>query len=213
MGELARPAATREHAPRRIDDTGHRLSSYPQLEAGKPPCGNAWPRHRVVPGPVALTDSILRRGLQAAKPVLDRFGIVAGPLRNLLCARRLLTVDRSGEDVRRFLRDPGNATRLFGPTASLDERPRPGGPAIRWQLDGRGEATGVARPGPYGSTEILVDVRMWRATSAGRPSYADNASVIALRAVHRAKSLLETGEVPVLVGNPTTRERPDPYGD
>jgi hypothetical protein len=58
-----------------------------------------------------------------------------------------------------------------------------------------------------------MQVHLEKLTEGSRPRYADNAGVIAIRALHRAKSFLETGEVPSLRDNPAARSAPDPYGD
>lgn len=160
---------------------------------------------------MTMTDTLVRTALDRAKPLLDRFGIIASPIRALLDARRALTIGRPVDAVRGVLGDPATARALFGRPAELDQHSSGDGPFV-WWLEG-GQASAALSPGPEGTTEVLMEVRLDKLTEGTRPRYADNAGVIAVRALHRAKSLIETGEIPTLAGNPAARAEPDPYGD
>jgi hypothetical protein len=153
---------------------------------------------------------LLRTAVERAKPLLDRFGVLAAPIRDLAEARRTITVDRPPQEVGEFLRDGDRSPVVFARSAVLEDHQedRP----VRWRLDG-GWASADLRPGPAGASELVLVVGLDRLTDGGRPRYAQNAGVVALRALHRIKSLIETGEAPTLAANPAGRAEPDPYGD
>jgi hypothetical protein len=156
------------------------------------------------------SDTILREALRRSQSVLGRFGVVAAPARDAYDARRVLTVDRPAEEVEKVLADPSRSEAMFGPGAALS-----GVGAARGQefalVDG-GRAVVELRPGPGGSTEVVVEVHVESVTD-GRPRYGRTAAVVALRAAHRVRSLTECGEVASLASNPAGRDAPDPYGD
>lgn len=154
---------------------------------------------------MAATDRLLRAGMDAAKPVLNRFGILAAPARDALAARRVITIERPSEQVHQLLGDENVAATAFGAGTTAEGSP------LTWRLRDRGQATARVRPTGEG-TELVVEVHL-RPLAEGRPRYADNAGVIATRAAHRVKSLIETGEIPRLTNNPAGRDRPDPYGE
>jgi hypothetical protein len=162
---------------------------------------------------MTLTDTLLRRGIETAKPLLDRFGILASPIRGLVDARRVLTVDRPMDSVRAVLLDPAQAPVIFGGPAAVEGEGAGGDRSVVFRLPDRGRASLEMRPGRNGGTELVLDVHLDRVTDHGRPRYGQNAGVVALRVLHRVKSLVETGEVATLAHNPTTRPAPDPYGD
>ena len=145
--------------------------------------------------------------------MLDRFGILGSPVRDLFYARRALTIGRPPEQVGAFLSDQRNSASLFISGEAVQVASGTPGSTVEWTMGSRGRATAHLRPGPQDSTEVLMEVRLETAADGGRPRYADNAGVIAVRALHRAKSLIETGEAPSLAVNPAARTSPDPYGD
>lgn len=162
---------------------------------------------------MTLTDTLVRKGIDTARPVLERFGIMASPLTEAIDARRSVTVGRDMEAVRRVLVELERAGTLFGAGAAPEDATPGGSGAVGWGLGDGGRASATLRPGPGGTTELSVEVHLQKPTDGAHLRYAHNAGVIALRAAHRAKSLVETGEVATLAHNPTTRSAPDPYGD
>ncbi len=164
---------------------------------------------------MTMTDTLLRGAVGRARTVIDRagLGILGSPVRDLLDARRSLTVERPPDLVRAFLAEQANVADLFvtGQAARVDAGAGSGD--LRWAIGSRGRAEARLREGPGGSTEVTMEVHLERPADGGRPRYADNAGVIAIRALHRAKSLMETGEAPSLAVNPAGRSTPDPYGD
>ncbi len=127
-------------------------------------------------------DAVLRKGVQTATALLDRFGILAAPARGLLDARRVITIDRDAEQVRALLVDAGRAAMLFGGSATLEGAGSADGSAIRWRLGTRGDASATVGRTREGRTEVLLDVHLEKVTTGGRPRYVDNAGVVALRA-------------------------------
>jgi hypothetical protein len=162
---------------------------------------------------MTMTDTLLRTAVEKAKPILDRFGILAAPARDLFDARRALTIDRPIEEVGAFLSDAARAAELFVTGEAAKVVAGTGDGTVEWEMGTRGRASAHLRHGPGGSTEVLMEVHLERPADGGRPRYADNAGVIAIRALHRAKSLIETGEAPSLAVNPAARSAPDPYGN
>ena len=166
---------------------------------------------------MTMTDTLLRDAVGRARTVLDRvgLGILGAPVRDLIDARRSLTVERPPDLVRAYLGEQANAAELFvtGGAARAEAGPGAGAGDLRWSLGSRGRAAARLREGPDGSTEVTMEVHLEHPADGGRPRYADNAGVIAIRALHRAKSLMETGEAPSLAVNPAGRSTPDPYGD
>lgn len=161
---------------------------------------------------MSVAHRLVGNGMHMARRLLDRFGVLAAPVRGLVEARRALTVERPEAEVRQLLLKADNAPKIFGNRTTLESTGAVGA-RIRWRLPGRGHAYATLRPGPGSGTELLMEVHLEMVTSGGRPRYADNAGVLALRALHRVKSLVETGEIPTLAHNPTARPVPDPYGD
>jgi|SRR5579875_2004285 hypothetical protein len=162
------------------------------------------------------TDKLLRGVLGKAQPVLDRLGIVSAPVRDVFQARRALTFGRPAEEVERFLADASHARSIFATPAIPEPGPASAESAtITWRLEGRGRAEARLRPVPLhdGETEVLLLVRLDELPAGTQSRYAGNAGVVASRALHRAKSLLETGEAPTLARNPAARPDPDPFGD
>lgn len=163
---------------------------------------------------MTTTDRLMRSTLEMAKPVLDKLGIVAAPLRGAYDARRALTIERSPDEVEQFLADGSHTASIFGSNAHPDGAGGSTGDAFRWRLDS-GRASATVRPATDGGqgSEVVVDVHLDSIRRGDGVRYADNAGVIAIRALHRIKSLMETGEVATLAGNPAARPDPDPYGD
>lgn len=162
---------------------------------------------------MSATGLLLRTGLHRAKPLLSKFGPLGAPVRDMFEARRVVTILRSPEEVHSLLADPGNTAAIFGEGAEGSPRRHPGAPMrLTWDAGQRLHADAQLRPGRRGGTEVSLDVKVL-ATSGGRPRYAQSAGAIALRALHRAKSLAETGEMPSLSRNPAGRAVPSPYGD
>lgn len=161
---------------------------------------------------MSTTDALMRAAVGRAKPLLDRFGILGSPLRDAVHARRALTVERPVDEVGAFLSERDRAAELFRTGGQVEVRAK-GKYAVEWTLGSRGSASARLREGPDRSTEIVLEVELERLADGARPRYADNAGVIALRALHRAKSLIETGEAASLAANPAARPAADPYGD
>lgn len=163
---------------------------------------------------MSTTDRLMRTTLEMAKPVLDKLGIVAAPLRGVYDARRVLTIERPPDEVEQFLADGSHTASTFGSGARPDGTGRGTADPFLWRLDS-GRASATVRPSTDGGqgSEVVLDVHLDSVRRGDGVRYADNAGVIAIRALHRIKSHMETGEVATLAGNPAARPDPDPYGD
>jgi hypothetical protein len=166
---------------------------------------------------MAMTDrplnSVLERALERAQPLLDRFGILSSPVRDVLSGRRVITIKRPSQEVESYLGHGSNLERIFAGHAVSDAPFRAG--QGRWRLAEKGEAEIRLRPGreEQSETEVILEVRLCQLPGGVPRRYGDNAGVMAIRAAHRAKGLIETGEAATLANNPAGRSAPDPYGD
>ena len=178
--------------------------------------------------------AIMQRGVRGiGRLAAQRAGVLGTRVRNLHEAQHSVTVGRSPEEVYAFWRDPQQLSGAFGHFAELsasgpdrvhwrarsaagetlewdaqvvDEQP---GRLLRWRsLDGspvvsEGQVRFTPAPNDLG-TEVTL--RLCVDAPAGGPNpLALSADVIVIKAIRRAKALVETGEAPTLERNPAAR--------
>ena len=164
----------------------------------------------------------------------ERMGTLGTPVRDVREAERAATIGRSRDEVYGFWRDTANVARVLPRldelSATGDQRgsaTRPAadggwtlevvedraGDAVTWRAttfpaaDGPVEVSVRLRDGPGDlGTEVTMHLRF---TGSGS---AVSAAAVVLRALHGAKSLMETGEIPTLERNPAARPAGAPGG-
>jgi uncharacterized membrane protein len=167
-----------------------------------------------------------------ARAALQRVGVLGSRLRDRADAARSVTVGRPLAEVEAFFREPEGLSRALGGFATLTPaedgrthwavRGRDGSPLewtmelvedrpgelLRWRSPaGDAESWVRLRPAPHG---LGTEVRLFLRLDARDGAPALPAGVVVLRALRRAKALMEAGEAPTLERNPAARRATAP---
>jgi uncharacterized membrane protein len=181
-----------------------------------------------------MQDRLYTGARAAGRAALQRVGVLGSRLRDRADAARSVTVGRPAQEVEAFFREPEGLSRALANFATVTPagdgrwhwamRSREGG-TLEWDMelaeDRPGEllrwrATGGdvdaeswvrLRPAPH---DLGTEVRLYLRLDASEGAPALPAGVVVLRALHRAKALMEAGEAPTLERNPAARRATAP---